>query len=80
MMKIRYSSQDNNKGEMLGRHSESTNIDKTKSTSTSYESMSNSCPCVDCAMKDSPSAPTYVLIDLSDSTYTFFNKSPNKGN
>ncbi|MFS8001352.1 hypothetical protein Hanom_Chr13g01189381 [Helianthus anomalus] len=80
MVKMRYSSQDKNQGELLRPHSEPINIDNTKSTSTSCESISDSHPRVDCAEKDSPSAPTDALIDLSDSTYTFFNNSPDKGN
>ncbi|MFS7998737.1 hypothetical protein Hanom_Chr12g01157451 [Helianthus anomalus] len=79
-MDTSYSSQDDNQGELLGTHSESNNIVDTEITSNSYEELSDSRPCVDCAVKDSPSVSADAFIDLSDLTYTFFNESPKKGN
>ncbi|MFS7961615.1 hypothetical protein Hanom_Chr08g00717211 [Helianthus anomalus] len=40
-MKTSYSSQDNDQRELLGSHSDYTNIDNTKSTSSSCENMSD---------------------------------------
>ena len=79
-MDITNSSQDDDQGELVGLHSNHNNIVASEITSNSCEDLSDSRPCVDCAVKDSPSVSADAYIDLSDSTYTFFNESPDKGN
>ncbi|KAJ0933891.1 hypothetical protein HanRHA438_Chr03g0101251 [Helianthus annuus] len=73
------SSQDDTQEELLGSHSNKHNFVVPDITSNSSEDLSDSRPCVDCAVKDSPSTSFGAYIDLSDSTYTFFNESPGKG-
>ncbi|KAJ0456600.1 hypothetical protein HanIR_Chr15g0764321 [Helianthus annuus] len=71
------SSQDNNQEEVLGSHSN--NLIVPDNTFDSSKDMDDSRPCADCAVKDSPSTSFGAYIDLSDSAYTFFNESPEKG-
>ena len=78
-MDIINSPQDNTQEELLRPHSDKNNIVTPEITSNSYEDLSDSRPCVDCAVKDSPLTSAAAYIDLSDSTYTFFNESPEKG-
>ena len=70
-------SQDDDHEEMLGSHSN--NLVAPKNTFSSSEDLDDSHPCADCAVKDSPSTSFGAYIDLSDSAYTFFNESPEKG-
>ena len=73
------SSQDDTQLELLRSHSDKNNFVVPDITSNSGEDLSDSRPCVDCAVKDSPSTSFGAYIDLSDSAYTFFNESPGKG-
>ncbi|KAJ0442032.1 hypothetical protein HanIR_Chr16g0804531 [Helianthus annuus] len=71
------SSQDDDQEEVLGSHSN--NLVAPNNTFNSSEDLDDSRPCADCAVKDSPSTSFDAYIDLSDSAYTFFNESPEKG-
>ena len=78
-MDIINSSQDDTQEELLGSHSNKNNFVVPDITSNSSEDLSDSRPCVDCAVKDLPSTSFDAYIDLSDSAYTFFNESSGKG-
>ena len=69
--------QDDTHEEMLEPHSD--NLVAPENTFVPSKDLDDSRPCVDCAVKDSPSTSFGAYIDLSDSAYTFFNKSPEKG-
>ena len=71
------SSQDDDQEEVLGSHSN--NLVAPENTFNSSEDLDDSRPCAECAVKDSPSISFDAYIDLSDSAYTFFNESPEKG-
>ncbi|KAJ0954481.1 hypothetical protein HanRHA438_Chr00c16g0850601 [Helianthus annuus] len=70
-------SQDDDQEEMLGSHEN--NLVVPNPTFVPSKDMDDSRPCVDCVVKDSPSTLFGAYIDLSDSAYTFFNESPEKG-